>query len=260
MNHLTEEQFEDIMQGSTGAPAHLEQCEQCQKLLEEKRAIAARLHAAFESVQPGSNLADRIRSQLDQTQKSSPVPETSRHARERSVHWRFWSGLAAAAAILIVAVPLIYFTITKPVNASKAELVEIHNQNLGPGREFYIDADPEKLAEYFKNKLGFSPSIPRAGQGLEVRGCCLVHYQGEIAGSYVVDTPQGMISIIVVTDTPESIGLTQMPRQSPYDQAFWKGTFARCDMVAVRLGNYTYCAVGDASHELLTDLLGRLLP
>jgi hypothetical protein len=31
-------------------------------------------------------------------------------------------------------------------------------------------------------------------------------------------------------------------------------------MVTVRLGDYSYCAVGEISHEYLTELLSQLIP
>jgi hypothetical protein len=139
----------------------------------------------------------------------------------------------------------------------------IHQQNLGSHREFYNDADPEKVAEYFKDKLGFAPAFPCTGQGMAIRGCCIAHFKGQIVGSYVVDTPKGIISIIVVTDTPRQMGMTSMSEKAGYNQNLWKSSYAQCNMVTVRLGGYSYCAIGEISkisHEYLRDLFSRLLP
>jgi hypothetical protein len=144
------------------------------------------------------------------------------------------------------------------VVAAQAELVKIHEHNLSANHEFYSEADPEKLAEYFKTKLGFSPTMPRPGRGLALRGCCVRHFRGQVVGSYVVETPQGVMSIVVVTDRPESLGMGQKFQHGQY--TFWKSSFAKCDMVTARLGDYSYCAVGEISHEYLTELLGRLMP
>ena len=100
--------------------------------------------------------------------------------------------------------------------------------------------------------------MPLIDRGMSLRGCCIRHFRGQIAGSYVVDTPDGLISIIVVTDPPDSFGAGGRFERDGY--VFWKSSFAMCDMVTVRLGDYSYCAVGETSHEYLTELLTRLLP
>lgn len=84
-----------------------------------------------------------------------------------------------------------------------------------------------------------------------------IHWQ-KIVGSYVIETPEGVMSVVVVTDRPESLGMAQRFRHGPH--TFWKSSFARCEMVSVRLGQLIYCAVGEVSHVYLTELLAKLLP
>jgi hypothetical protein len=257
MNHLTEEQFEDIIQGTIPEPEHVSGCEQCKNVLAGKRATAERLRAAFASVKPGENLAANIRAELI---KSAKAPEKVRHKRRPlKIRFRTIAWPAAAAAVLIIAIILgIYGIGPQPALAAPAELVQIHQNNLSDSHEFYSESDPQKLAEYFKDKLGFSPSMPALGRGMEIRGCCVRHFQGKIAGSYVVDTPEAVISIIAVTAEPQTL---EMDGSFEYEgHTFYKATFAKCDMVAIRLGNYTYCAVGEVSHDYLTQLLVRLIP
>ena len=258
MNHLTEEQFEDIMQGLLPEPEHLIDCDLCRELLAEKKAIASRMRSAFASVKPDKQLENNIRMQL--TNKT--VPKQSQFVKRLwNVRFQRIAWPAAAAAVLVMAVILgIYVISPSPAMAARAELVKIHKHNLSADHEheFYSEADPEKLAEYFKNKLGFSPFMPVPSRGMALRGCCVRHFRGQIVGSYVVDTPQGVMSVVVVTDKPESLGMGgKFERQG---RVFWKSSFAKCDMVTVRLGDYSYCAVGEVSHEYLTDLLNRLIP
>ncbi len=264
MNHLTNEQFEDIMQGNDIDLTHLNQCQDCRDSLAEKQAIAARLRSAFASVKADDGLADRIRCQIKQNSEIADSAKSIQHTWTTRLHHKLWPALATAAAILIVLVPLsLFFSLPSAAKAAQAELVMIHQQNLGPHREFYRDADPEKLAEYFKDKLGFTPAFPCTGQGMAIRGCCVAHFKGQIVGSYVVDTPKGVISIIIVTDTPRQIGMTHMPEKTGYEQSLWKSSYAQCNMVTVRLGDYSYCAIGGISkisHKYLKDLLNRLLP
>ncbi|MHC4744886.1 MAG: hypothetical protein ACYS8Z_23470, partial [Planctomycetota bacterium] len=170
-----------------------------------------------------------------------------------------WPTVAAAAAVLIILLPLMYFGSPSAAEAAQRQLVNIHNHNLSPDHEFHSEAEPEKLAEYFKNKLGFSLLLPEPGRGLALRGCCVKHFRGRVVGSYVVDTPQGVMSVVVVTDKPESLGMSGGTfKKGPH--TYWKSNFAMCDMVSVRIGDYTYCAVGEVSHDYLTELLTRLVP
>lgn len=260
MSHLTEEQFEDIIQGLLPESGHLADCDRCRELLAEKMAIAERLRGAFASVKPDERLANNIRMQF--TNKAAPK-QSHFVKRLRNIRFKRIAWPAAAAAVLVVAIILgIYVVSPPPVMAVRAELAEIHKRNLSADHEheFYSEADPEKLAEYFKSKLGFSPFMPVPGQGMALRGCCVRHFQGRIVGSYVVDTPQGVMTVVVVTDKPDSLGIDG--KFEHQGRVFWKGSYAQCNMVTVRIDGYSYCAIGktNISYEYLRDLLTRLLP
>ena len=261
MEHLTEEQFEGILQGEGQEVAltHLKQCQNCRNRLAEKQAIAYRLRSAFNSVKASPALAEQIRSRLNATVEPAMAAQPVQHTRIGHSIQRLWPALAAAAAVLVVLVPLsLYFGAPSTAAAAHAELVKIHNQNLSPDHEFFSEAKPEKLAAYFKDKLGFNPRLPEPGHGMALRGCCVRHFRGQVVGSYVVDTSQGVMSVVVVTDKPESLGKSS--RFTKGQQTYWRSSFAKNDMVSVRIGDYTYCAVGEISHEYLTDLLSRLVP
>jgi hypothetical protein len=264
MEHLTEEQFEGILQGEDDRVciAHLEECDDCRNRLKEKRAITGRLRTAFASIKASSVLAERIRSRLNTATEpamtAQPIQDThlGNHIKRLK---RLWPTFAAAAAVLLILVPLsLYFGAPSSAEAAQAELVRIHKENLAADHEFMSEADPEKLAAYFKDKLGFNPRLPELDRGMALRGCCVRHFRGRIVGSYVVDTPEGVMSIIVVTDKPESLGISS--RFAKDQQTYWKSSFAKCNMVSVRIGNYTYCAVDEISHEYLAELLSRLVP
>ena len=258
MKHLTDEELEDIMQSKSTLPPHLAACEYCETRLAQKRALAERLRSAFAAVEPQSDLDRRIKLTI------AALPQGPKRVRLRPLleahrHWRGLAAAVSAAVVLIVAVPLI--VLLKPpsaARASQAEFVRIHRNNLSALSEFHSEADPEKLAEYFKSKLGFNPALPRPGRGMALRGCCVRHFRGEIAGSYVVDTPAGTITVVVVKDKPESFGMKGKIKRSGY--VFWTSSFEKNEMVTVRLGAYSYCAVGETSSDYLVELLSRLLP
>jgi hypothetical protein len=232
MNHLTDEQFEEIMHGIEVDAEHLANCNLCQSRLEEKQALANRLQSAFNNINPTEGLLHKVRQNLNVSRSRQSSDKTIFNLHN---HWRGWiAAISSAAAVLILVSLIMYTSAPSQVVAAQAELVKIHQHNISGNHEFYSEAEPEKLAVYFKDNLGFNPRLPEPGRGLALRGCCVRHFQGQIVGSYVVDTPEGDI--------------------------FWKSAFAKCDMVSVRIGDYTYCAVGEISYEYLADLLDKLLP
>jgi anti-sigma factor RsiW len=254
MTHLTEEQFEDVVQGRAPEAAHVAECQACRERLAEARAVRARLRSAFASVHASAALAERIRGTL----MGRPAPEAARGSVRRRVIWRLprlaWAGMAAAAAVLVVAIPVIlYLTAPNSAAAAQAELARIHAGNLAAHHKFFSDADPGKLADYLKTQLGFEPATPKLGQGMAMRGCCVAHFKGQAVGSYVVETPRGPISIIVVPQEPQAMGMTEHAEAA--GKTFWTGAFAKNSMVAVRLGGYTYCAVAEVPQDLLTQIL-----
>ena len=169
MNHLSDQQFEDILTGTSPEPPHLAECPRCRSRLAEHRALRQRLQTAFSTIAAGDHLAQQIHHRL-----TTP----RRHV--------LWPAFAAAAAILAVAIPLaIYFGTPQSV---QAELVRIHTHNV-THPDIYSDADPAKLAEYLKTQLGFTPAYPRLDQGMAIRGCCISHFRGQTEKSD--QTPEG---------------------------------------------------------------------
>ncbi len=134
MSHLTDEQLEDILQGNLERPEHLEQCPECLGRLAEARALVQRLRQAFSSVHASGPLADRIRAALTARLPAAAnvrpriIPAPGRH--------RLWSALAAAAAILIVTLPIGFYAHTgAQAKAAQTALTEIHQSNLGSPNE-----------------------------------------------------------------------------------------------------------------------------
>jgi len=242
MAHLNDEQLEDVLAGLVEEPAHLAECAACRVRLDEQRRVQAAVRRSFGSLRANGALADRVRAALD----GPPA---------RVIRLRRLIPLAAAAVLTIAAGVTIWALRSEPLRAG---LVDIHCEHLSEGHEFHTDADPAKLTAYMTDRLGFAPAMPKLGQGMSLRGCCFAHFRDRPVGSYVVDTPRGPISVIVVSETPETIGITETLQLR--GRNYGVGSFARCTMATVRLGDYTYCAVGEVPAEMLADLLGRLTP
>lgn len=257
MTHLNNEELEDILQGRTAAGEHVAQCRLCRDRLAERRVIRSRLRSAFDAVHASEELTERIRSQISRPILRKP---TSIHSgSDRTVRLYRWAlPLTAAAAVFLIGIT-VFLVLTKPESAmaAPAELFQLHQHNLSPHTELYSDADPKALAGFLKDELGFKPAFPRLDAGMSLRGCCVSHFRRKPVGSYVVDTPRGVISVIVVTESPESLGMMDTLRRDGH--TYMAGSFAKCNMVTLQLRGYTYCAVGEVPHELLIDLLERLV-
>ena len=258
MIHLTDEQFEEVIQGKDVRFAHLKDCIECRGRLSEKQALASRLRLAFATVKPTEGLAEQIRRKLNVN--SMRVKHTGeRRLLNVLFQRRRWLSLASAAAVLIIAIPLIFF-LAEPSSAyaAKAELVKLHKNHLSADHRLHNQGDPKKVEDYFKGKLGVTPIILRVEQGYSLRGCCLCRFKGKTAAGYVVETPQGMVSIIVVTNQPQFLGMDRKIQRGKH--VFWVGSFAGCKIAAVRIGQHSYCAVGEVPEAHLTELLVRLVP
>ncbi len=256
MTHLTDEQFEEVLSGQLPEPEHLAECELCTNRLAEHRALRGRLQSAFATVHAGAGLVEGIRAKARQgIGETAPKASTG---RARVLHFARWAmPLSAAAIVLVTVSAFLLFGGTEPAEAGVAELYRIHQHALSPHTELFSDADPESLAAFLKTELGFAPAVPKLGAGMSLRGCCVTHFRDKPVGSYVVDTPRGVMSVIVVKETPRSLGMKTPVRRG--DHTYMAGTFAMCNMVTVQLNGYTYCAVGEVSVEYLTDLLEQLV-
>ena len=255
MTHLTDEQIESILQGKSLKTDHLSRCELCQTRLKENQALAARLKTAFAGVVPSETLAQKIRSQIASDTPTELKPDAPRIVNVPH-HWKRWTAtLSTIAAMLLVGLLLKATLMPSP---AYADLVEIHQHNLLQGDDYVPQTDPNVLAAHFQETLGFNPRIPELNQGLQLRGCCIKHFKGRVVGSYVVDTPQGVISIVAVQNEPAAMDMKT--RSNVGGHIYFHSQFAKCDMIAVRIENYTYCAIGEVSPNYLQTLLEKLIP
>ena len=258
MGHLTDQQLEQILGGTVLEPTHLGECELCRSRLSDFRAMQDRLRVAFASVHAGHELSERVRSRLNAPSSGSSIVKPGGKRSGTRVYRLFWRAGAAAAILLLIAIPLsVYLGSPKTASAAEAELFQIHQHSVSPHTELYAHDDPKNLAEYLKGELGFQTAFPRLGAGMSLRGCCVTHFRNKPVGSYVVQAPEGIISLIVIKEDSKSLGLKDKLQRG--DHAYMAGSFAKCNMVTSELGGYTYCAVGEVPHAFLADLLDQLV-
>ena len=259
MSHLTEEQFEDLLRRGAHVPAHVDGCSLCRARFDEKYAIIQRVRKASSSIQAPPALADRIRAGV----VSLAEPGTAARERVRliplCIQRHVWSGLAAAAAILILAVPIgFYLSTSSPVQAASTALEEIHHANLNSLARLVRDDDPSVLCAYLENQVGRSPILLGTGSGLDLCGCCVRQFQGQPVASYVVKRNNTPISVIAVPQPPEALGMIRTEHKTATLRDIWQARHECCNSAAVRIGEYSYCAVGQVGQEELAVILNAL--
>ena len=254
MSHLTEEQFEDILQGRARASEHVEWCPQCRAHLDEKRALAHRVQRAFSSIHAGPDLAERIQARI----AAQPAAAKARpriiplHARRQ-----FWSALAIAATILVVViVRSSHVDTSSQVRAAQTALVGIHHANLDSLDKQMEDSDLHESCECVKSKSGDGMAMPCCKRGLCMCGCQMREFQGRLIESCVIQEPNAPpISVVVVPESPEALGLTQTGTTTVTGQAVWQSNCGPCNMASVRMGEGSCCVMGQVPQE---DLLAVL--
>lgn len=258
MSHLTEEQFEDVLQGCAQASEqeHMDWCPECRARLKEKRALARRMSAAFSSVQAASGLANRIRAQIAAARPAKTQPRIiGLHARRQ----RVWSALAIAAIIMVVVTLRISrIDPSAHVRAAQVELVGLHRINLNSRDSLMADeGHPQSCnCACMQSRSGKGQAMPCCQRGLCLGGCQERQFQGRLVGCCVIRQPNASaISVFVIPQAPEALGMTPAPTTTASGQAIWQASCGSCNMASVRMGQESYCVIGQVPQEDLVALL-----
>lgn len=250
MNHLTDEQLEDLLHGQMPEPGHLRDCEVCQSRLAERRALAGRLQSAFASLQAPADLRSRIVAATH----SPPAP--ARRPLRLRVHRRLWSMVAAAAVIAFGTVSVSLFRHTaSQVQASQVELSGIHHLILDHPETLFHDEDPNRMADRLEDLTGQRPTLIQPCERWIICGSRTCTFKGRSVPTYMVESASGRVSVVILPETPEELGMNRDP-----EGGTWTATCKCCRMAAVRLGTDTYYALGDVPHEVLAEVLERVAP
>jgi hypothetical protein len=260
MSHLTGEQFEDMLRDGAQIPEHVDQCPLCRARLEEKRALAQRVRQAFLSLAAPAGLADQIRAGVGTPGEPSKAAAGSRvRLIPLYLQRHLWPKLAAVAALLALAVPIgFYVGTSSQANAAQVALVQIHHTNLDSLGQLVNSNDPNVLCEYLQDRVGHRPAMRCMGSGMNMCGCCVRQFQGRSVASYVIRSNNTPISVIAVPQPPETLGMTPAGHKTNTGRDIWHARHECCNMAAVRIGAYSYCAVGQVAQEELATILNAL--
>jgi hypothetical protein len=256
--HLTDEQFEDALQGVRPHAEHLAACEDCRRVLGEHEALRLRLQRSFASVMVPHGLADRVAAQAHgpapRGRNLVLPPNNGGRTRTRPPYFR-WPAMAAAAAI-VIGVVTVGFVIwsPEPANAAQAQLVRIHQANLLGKVQMFASSEPGQLKEYLQSQMKESIPLVDPSQGMKLQGCCVARFKDKDAASYLVKTDQGSVSIIILSESPQALGMKQMAARD-----FWSAACDNCNMAAAHCpcGHFFY-AVGEAPTSTLVNVLAQV--
>jgi hypothetical protein len=260
--HLTDEQFEDALQGVRPHAEHLAACEDCRRELGERGALRSRLQKSFASVTVPQALAYRIAEQVGgatEAHQQAPRGQDVAAATTRPSRLVFrWPAMAAAAAILIVAVTAGFVIwLPQPANAAQVQLVRIHQANLSGQSRMFASSEPGQLEEYLRSHMKDSIPIVDPSRGGKLQGCCVARFKGKEAASYLVRTGQGAVSIIVLDESPQALGMKQST--SPDGLAFWSAIAGNCNMAAAKCPcGHMFYAVGEVPTDTLVKVLAEV--
>jgi anti-sigma factor RsiW len=258
MSHLTDEQLEDILQGNLEPPEHIEQCPECRGRLAEAQALARRVRQAFSSVHASGRLAERIRTDL--TAREPAAGNVRPRIVPLRVRRRLWSALAAAAAILLVTMPIGFYTYTgAQAKAAQTMLTEIHQINLRSPDQPMAAETNAGVRQHLESMLGEGPVMPCAQSG-GTCSCSVRQFHGRSVPSCLVKGPSALVSIIAVSRSPKALGMTPVAGRGASQRGVWQAQCRGCNMAAIRIGESTYCAIGQVSQEELAGVLTGLSP
>ncbi|MCE5326838.1 MAG: hypothetical protein LLG01_10510 [Planctomycetaceae bacterium] len=263
MMHLNAEQFEEALLDEAPHREHLAGCAQCREALAGMRALRERLRTAYEGVRAPAELAARIRRQtvgMSQQHAGQALPLTKprRHAVRFPRVWRYAS--LAAAAIVLVAAGLVMQLWPAGATAAQIELAQIHQQNvaaMAAGGSNMLCGDMSAMRAFVKARTGCSPLTPCCGAGTNVECCCVQKFRGRPVGCFVLKTPKGPVSLVVVPDKVDTLGMTTSIQVDGH--AARGSSAAGSNMLACGVGGYTYCAVGNVDHSQLADVMAQVV-
>lgn len=245
---LNDEQIHNALDGNE--PADLNEADR--QTLRGHRALRDRLRGCFADVAAPAGLADRIRGATE-----AAINASAGESRVYRMGPWLRSGLAAAAVlVLALALPYVFVPQT-PIQAAQPQLVHIHEQNLAHEAGFMPAEDPCRVADHMAAETGHRPRMPDC-EAVNVVGCRVGRLWDRAVGTYLVETADGPVSLVVTADPPEKLAL-RLPEFTDRDVTFHPCKTDRCNILAVRIGDLTYVAVGQVDHDTLQAVLLALL-
>lgn len=262
MSTLNDDNFESILGGEVPAPPVGGGDAALERRLATHRAIRDRLHSAFADVTPDAAFVERLRQTLASAGPAeAPRPASRDRLRRprRKIRFRPWPLMAVAAAAVLVAIPLgVLWLSPGETMAAQKEFARLHALHKAGDATMFRDGDPARMAAYLKKELSYEATVENLRPDETVRGCCVDRFRGQKVASYILQTPQGVISVIVSSQSPEQLRLQHRTERA--GRTLWLCRYGDCRIAGIVCNGLSYYAVGNVPPEVLIDLLLRIAP
>jgi len=118
------------------------------------------------------------------------------------------------------------------------------------------DEGSHKKCQCLAGRMDDGTSMPCCARGLCMCGCQMRDFQGRVVPCCVIEqTNTPPISVVLIPDSPEDLGMILGTRRTVTGQPIWHATCGTCNMASVRVGAGSCCVIGDVPTENLVDLL-----
>lgn len=231
---------------------HLEQCAHCGREAETEREIRKRIAGALEPVRDGSSAAeDRLSHVLARTEQIVRRPRR-----------RFWLGLAAAAAAILLALAATSQLPRRAAAPGEQHLAEAvvadFEHFLKKGRPIQIaSADGNEVSQWLREQTGIAVSLPTvAGEHCRLIGARKCRLNDRPAAFALYEMSATPACLVAMADASES--LDPMQPVSRDGRVYWVDRCREHTVVAYRSRSLIYAAVSRAEADELIHLMSHL--
>ncbi|MFW5732607.1 MAG: hypothetical protein ACOCZU_05290 [Planctomycetota bacterium] len=253
---ITDVELEELVEGE--ADVSEVDNDRIRMAVEGHRALRRRIREAFDSQRPGIGLFVRVQSAVSAAGVNPP-----REHGEIVLRFPRWGVVASAAAMVLLVLSAAYLLAPEPKAApvsagqgkiAQAVLAHIHTET--SSHPTHPSSDWSDVRGYLAEQTGIRPR-KISGSSLRLVGGSRTEFMGESAASYVFQTPEGPLTVVIMRTSPEKLNFDHC---RPVDAGrLWACGFRDSRMVAVRVGDLTYCAIGKFDHDRLSELLRPLM-
>lgn len=181
--------------------AHLEQCKSCRKAFKREQRFREGIKRTATLYKAPEDLRGRIAALLEHDAANNPAES------KRGPMARFYTGLAAALATVVVAGVLLVTIRVSPASASLADVAVATHQRHATGRlplEMISDS-PGEISSWFDGKVPFTLRLPNyddaSGQDKPYRliGARLIGFRDDYAAYIRYEMGEHPISLVVTS-------------------------------------------------------------
>lgn len=250
----SEEQLEDLLLGKIEAPESMDPV--TRRTLAEQRAVRRRL-AGITSKQIAPNvLVEQIRNRLARA-KSSKSFAAAKYLREIRLTARRLPALAAAAVLLAVVGVWMWHEGPSRTQATQPLMYGIHQANIAGQNDFLAADNPADIAQRLQRKTCMNVKLPPSDGSCEYLGSTLATFRDCTVGGMVCRQNGRRVSVLYIDDKPETFGFCH--RFEHQGRTWWRCGYGDCSMVAVRVDDKTFVAVGPVEADALQTLLEKII-